>query len=107
MKPGEYYYNVQVLTMREYQKPQTAHRDQNVGQWKNMARWRKDELMERTRWSVGIFLSDLLKMGENMQFTSNNGNHSISYTFRSAGVVGHSIMLVSFILYKFPLLLGS
>jgi len=56
---------------------------------------------------VGIFLPDLLKMGENMQFTSNNGNHSISYTFRSAGVVGHSIMLVSFILYKFPLLLGS
>jgi hypothetical protein len=48
MKPGEYYYNVQVLTMTEYQKPQTAHRNQNVGQSKNMARWRKDELMEKT-----------------------------------------------------------
>jgi starvation-inducible outer membrane lipoprotein len=47
MKPEEYYYNVQVLTMREYQKWHIAHRDQNVGQWKNLARWSKDELMEK------------------------------------------------------------
>jgi hypothetical protein len=36
------------LTMTEYQKPQTAYRDQNVGQWRNMARWSKDELMEQS-----------------------------------------------------------
>jgi hypothetical protein len=33
--------------MREYEKPQIAHRDQNVRQWKNMARWNKDELMRK------------------------------------------------------------
>jgi hypothetical protein len=49
MRPQEYYSSVQVLTVTEYQRPQIAHIDQNVGQWKNMARWRKDELMEKIK----------------------------------------------------------
>ena len=47
MKPEEYYYIVQVLTMTEHQKQQIEYRDQNVGQWKNIAKWSKDELMEK------------------------------------------------------------
>jgi len=56
MRLQEYYFSVQVLTVTEYQKPQIAHIDQNVGQLKNMARWR----------SMHISHPDFLKMGENM-----------------------------------------
>jgi hypothetical protein len=67
MKLEEYYYNVQVLTMTECQKPHCLQRPkrgtmEKYGQMKS--RWTNGKGLTRWR-SMGISLPDLLKMGEN------------------------------------------